>query len=451
MSISLPTTVLELAGVNFDINRLASSTLLLLSLCVVAGNALAQTPTLIRPADSLPKSTPWDLIELSKVPKFKWADGEAIRSLRYEGETYKGKPTQVFAYYATPETIANNNATKGNVPAADEDSAQKQFPAIVLVHGGGGTAFPNWCKLWAERGYAAIAMDLAGNGPDKNRLPDGGPGQGHDMKFETIGQPVTEQWTYHAVSNVIRAHSLVRSFPEVDSTRTAITGISWGGYLTCIVAGLDDRFQAAVPVYGCGFLQDNSCWLGDFAKMTPEHQNKWVQLWEPSQYVGSATMPMLFVNGGKDFAYPPDSHARTFALVQSPTYLHYVPDLAHGHIFDKPKAIEYFVDHQLKKTGEPLARIAKPQTDKGQVTAKVETSTPLVKANLHFTDNNLSGDANARTWTNKPATIEGELISADPPPTSATAWFLTVTDTRETLTSSPLVITEPSANPSGAF
>jgi len=29
-----------------------------------------------------------------------------------------------------------------------------------------------------------------------------------------------------------------------------VTGISWGGYLTCIVAGIDDRLKAAVPVYG---------------------------------------------------------------------------------------------------------------------------------------------------------------------------------------------------------
>ena len=46
--------------------------------------------------------------------------------------------------------------------------------------------------------------------------------------------------------------------------------ISWGGYLTCIVAGLDNRFKAAVPVYGYGFLHENSVWLNQFAKMTPQ-------------------------------------------------------------------------------------------------------------------------------------------------------------------------------------
>ena len=84
-------------------------------------------------------------------------------------------------------------------------------------------------------------------------MPDGGPNQGDDEKFGSIDKPPTEQWSYHAVAAAIRGHSLIRSFPEVDAQRTAVTGISWGGYLTCIVAGLDSRFKAAVPVYGCGF------------------------------------------------------------------------------------------------------------------------------------------------------------------------------------------------------
>ncbi len=394
---------------------------------ILSGAILGDEPGRIRPAGSLPEAMPWDLQELSKTPEFVWETGDQIRSLYYAGETFQGKPTRVFAYYATPDTIAGRTSTA------------QRYPAIVLVHGGGGSAFPQWVKLWAERGCAAIAMDLAGCGADKTRLPDGGPGQGHDMKFETIDQGVTEQWTYHAVANVIRAHSLIRSFPEVDPKRTAITGISWGGYLTCIVAGLDDRFRAAVPVYGCGFLHENSAWLGDFAKMSAEHQAKWVNLWDPSRYVGSATMPMLFVNGGKDAAYPPDSHARTYALVKSPKYLHFVPDLPHGHIFDRPTVIEVFVEQQINN-GSPLPRIFDPLIDDGRVTATVETSTPLVQANLHYTTDQLSGDAKKRAWQTEPATIDGERIAAKAPPPATTAWFLTVQDRRDVLVSSPLVL-----------
>ncbi|MHC4568534.1 MAG: alpha/beta hydrolase family protein, partial [Planctomycetota bacterium] len=259
---------------------------------------LSQDSNAIRPAKSLPATTPWDLVALSEPPDYEWSDRDSpVRALYYSGGPYKGKPTRVFAYYASPATLNRTSP------------ADKTFPAVVLVHGGGGTAFDQWAELWAKRGYAAIAMDLAGCGPKRERLDDGGPGQSDNEKFGAIDEPVENQWTYHAVANVILAHSLIRSFEGVDASRTAVTGISWGGYLTCIVAGLDNRFKAAVPVYGCGYLHENSTWLGRFEKMTPEQKDKWVRLWDPSMYVGSAAMPVFFVNGTNDFAYPLDSYA----------------------------------------------------------------------------------------------------------------------------------------------
>ena len=378
---------------------------------------------------ALPESTPWDLDTLKKAPKFERSKGEQIRSLFYTGESYKGKPTRVFAYYATPGTLSGD-------PSKDKD-----LPAMVLVHGGGGTAFSEWAKLWASRGYAAIAMDLSGCGPGKKRLPDGGPGQGHEFKFGTIDLPVTEQWTYHAVANVLLAHSLIRSFPEVDAERTAVTGISWGGYLTCIVAGVDDRFKAAVPVYGCGFLHENSVWLGDFAKMSDTNKAKWIKLWDPSMYVGSATMPMLFVNGGTDFAYPPDSHAKTYGLVRAPKNLHFVPQLRHGHIFNAPQSVEVFIRHHLEgQTG--LAKVGPVETKDGKLAASFDANTKQVEAQLHYTLEELPGEPKTRKWASQPASICGNSITSDLPPADATIWFLTLKDERNTVVSSELMFKE---------
>ena len=94
-----------------------------------------------------------------------------------------------------------------------------------------------------------------------------------------------------------------------------MTGISWGGYLTCIVAGVDNRFKAAVPVYGCGFLHENSAWLDRLAKMTPDQRDRWIELWDPSRYLPAVSMPILFVNGTNDFAYPLDSYMKSFDAV----------------------------------------------------------------------------------------------------------------------------------------
>ena len=188
--------------------------LLVTSGCTV----LQKDSNTIRPSKSLPVTTPWDLVHLSEAPAYEWSDQQSpVWSLHYEGEHYQGEPTRVFAYYASPATT--------NTRDPEDDT----FPAVVLVHGGGGTAFKEWAELWAKRGYAAIAMDLAGDGPERQRLPDGGPNQSDDEKFGAIDEPSEDQWTYHSVANVILAHSLIRSFEEVDASRTAITGISWVG------------------------------------------------------------------------------------------------------------------------------------------------------------------------------------------------------------------------------
>lgn len=365
--------------------------LLITLLLFVSVHCVSKTNTnLITRSDSFPETTPWDLQELSQTPEFEWADSNKVRSLYYEGEPFQGKPTRVFAYYATPGTLSEN-------PNKDEN-----LPAMVLVHGGGGTAFSQWVELWAKRGYAAIAMDLAGYGPNRERLLDGGPDQQDSVKFGQIEAPLSDQWTYHAVANVIRTHSLIRSFPEVNPNKTALTGISWGGYLTCIVAGLDNRFKAAVPIYGCGFLHHNSYWLHEFERMSAENKTKWITFWDPSQYVGSATMPMLFVNGGTDFAYPPDSYAKTYDLVQSPKNIRFVPHLDHGHIFDRPKAVKAFFEQHLKD-GIPLAKITSMDINEDRVIAHVQSKVKLVSAKLYYTLEEPTSNPKTREWLTHPA------------------------------------------------
>ena len=390
---------------------------------------LPRDRNIIRPAKSLPATTPWDLAALSEAPDYEWSDRESpARSLYYEGQSYKGKPTRVFAYYGSPATLNREGVKK------------RRFPAVVLVHGGGGTAFKEWVELWARRGYAAIAMDLAGCDPNLNRLPDGGPGQGHEDKFGTIDEPVENQWTYHAVANVILAHSLIRSFEEVDSGRTAVTGISWGGYLTCIVAGLDNRFKAAVPVYGCGFLHESSTWLGEFAQMKPEQKDKWVRLWDPSMYIGSASMPVFFVNGTNDFAYPLDSYAKTYGQVKGGRNLRITVNMPHGHPQGwAPEEIGLFVDEYLKK-GIRLPRVLSPKTAGDRIRAKVKSKTKLVSGALHYTIE--KGPINKRQWEKVSGRFKGSSFISALPPEDTTIWFLTAADARGAIVSSELVFVD---------
>ena len=373
----------------------------------------------------LPQNMPWNVVALKESPKFEWMrqDGN-VHSMLYEGEKYYGKPTRVFAYYASPKTL-------GKV-------GSERMPGIVLAHGGGGTAFADWVKLWAERGYAAIAMDLAGRGEGRKRLSAGGPDQSHKEKFSTIDEPNENQWSYHAVANVIRGHSLLRSFAEVDAKNIALTGISWGGYLTCIVAGLDDRFKVAMPVYGCGFLRENSVWkVGEFGKMTVAQSDKWHRLWDPSRYIGSAKMPVMFLNGTNDFAYPMDSYAKTCALVQGIKNYSIQLNMKHGHIFDFPEFF-LFIDQYIRG-GKPMPVVARPVIINGELKTTVMTETKLIEAKLHYTT--ASHEQNReRNWETVELKVDGHSISGSPPPGEASVWYVAVRDERKAIVSSELMI-----------
>jgi len=373
----------------------------------------------------LPKDIPWNTEALKKAPKFDWVRQKGkVHALMYAGEKYRGNTTRVFAYYASPKTLGQN--------------VDNNVPGIVLVHGGGGTAFANWAMLWAKRGYAAVAMDLAGRGEERKRLSDGGPNQSHTEKFSAIDEPLENQWAYHAVANVVRGHSLLRSLDGVDADRTALTGISWGGYLTCIVAGLDDRFKVAMPVYGCGFLRENSVWKsGEFGKMTMLQSDKWHRLWDPSSYIGYAKMPLMFLNGTNDFAYPMDSYAKTCALVRSKKNYSIQLNMKHGHIFDFPEFF-IFVDQYILN-GTPMPEVARPVVKKNKVSALVKSETKLIEAKLYYTSDPHEQNR-TRMWKTVDLALNGNLIHGDAPPNNVKVWYVAVRDERKAIASSELIL-----------
>jgi dienelactone hydrolase len=363
---------------------------------------------------------PWDVAALATEPRAEWGEPkDSLREVTYENVPLRGKPTRVFAYYARP---------KGDGP----------FPAMVLLHGGGGKAFREWATLWADRGYCALAMDLAGKGPDGKPLPDGGPDQADGEKFRDFGPgEVKDMWTYHAVAAAIRGYSLLAGRPEVDKSRIGVTGISWGGYLTCIVAGVDARVKVAVPVYGCGFLDEDSCWVGpQFRRMGAEKTKRWADLFDPSRYLPGVTCPILFVNGTNDFAYPLGSYRKSYLLVtKAPVDLCVTVKMPHGHGSGwAPREIGLFVDSVLKG-GTPLARLSMPGLNGGKIEARVTAPGPVRAAKVHYTTD--VGHWQDRGWATKEAKLDGDRVTADLPETGPVAAFFTVEDGRGAVASSP--------------
>jgi dienelactone hydrolase len=371
------------------------------------------------------RSVPWDLQSLSIAPRT-FDDPERssnqVKALFYEGLPWKGKPTRVFAYYGLPPSEPG-----------------EKVPAMVLVHGGGGSAFIRWVQLWVSRGYAAIAMDTCGcvsgdgylNHP---RHEYGGPGGWGG--FDQIDEPLQDQWTFHAVADVILAHSLIRSFPAVNPEKIGLTGISWGGYLACIAAGVDPRFKFAAPVYGCGFLGDNSVWLSEFQKMGNEKARRWLTNWDPSVYLPRVQVPMLWVTGTTDFAFPLDSLKKSYRLGPAARILAVRVGMPHGHgePGENPPEIQAMAD-TLLKSGVPLARIERTGRTGRTAWISFESPAPILKAELNYTTG--SNPWQQREWMTLPAdlAVNARRASAILPP-GVTVYYFNLWDERNLVVSS---------------
>lgn len=350
-----------------------------------------------------------------------------VTGLFYDGPNWQGKPTRVFAWLGMPAQSAQARGGK--------------VPGIVLVHGGGGTAFSRWVRLWNERGFAAIAMDTCGHTPDSGSLrrdhhPLGGP-PGWGVYDKSLESP-TEQWGYHAVEAILRGHSLLRAQPGVDSKRIGLTGISWGGVLTNIAAGHDPRFAFAMSVYGCGFL-DRSPGLG-LDKVDKPHADRWMDLWDPSMHLKGAKMPFFWINGTNDFAFTPEIWQESHGLPKGGRgrkTLSFQLRMPHGHgaAGENPEELRVFAaSHCL---GEPpLARL-KRQERKGQtIRAEFDTKVPLKTAELLFTkDDGMPWPQ--RNWQAQPVPLRGTVASSEIPP-GTVACYLNVTDTRGCVVSSEI-------------
>jgi dienelactone hydrolase len=272
-----------------------------------------------------------------------------IKGLFFNGLDYHENPTKVFCWYGVPENLKEG----------------VKVPAVVLVHGGGGTVFPQWVKKWTDRGYAAISIALEGQAPGpkdpKSPLEIKHPVHEFSGPFrkgfflDVKNEKLENQWFYHAVADIILANSLIRSFRETDSTKIGITGISWGGILANVVTGIDKRFAFAIPVYGCGYLYESPIYINQLKAHSKKSRQFYMETWEPSLYIPKQNQPTLFINGTNDHHFPMNSFTKTYRASNSEKYLHVEHEMKHGHHPGwVPEEIYSFANYITRGSKKPL-------------------------------------------------------------------------------------------------
>ncbi len=92
----------------------------------------------------------WNVAQLREAPTHAWLERErAVHSLLYQGQPLHGRPTDVFAYFASPATLQGK-----------QHGVDREYPGVVLIHGGGGTAFAECDRLPKLLFYSFLIFQL---------------------------------------------------------------------------------------------------------------------------------------------------------------------------------------------------------------------------------------------------------------------------------------------------
>ena len=359
--------------------------------------------------------------------------GVLISGLNYSKADNAAKETKFFAWYGVPN----------NIPLGEKR------PAVILVHGGGGNAYTQWVDKWTEKGYIAIALGLEGYEPLKltNRQAGaehttitnfGGPSR-TNVFFADTNEPLEDQWFYHAVADVILANNLLRDAnfsTQIDTNNIGITGISWGGIITNVVTGIDDRFKFAVPVYGCGYLFESPIYSTQLNILSETEKQFYLDNWEPSLYIPLQTQPTLFVNGTNDKQFVMNIFTDTYLASPNEKYIRIEKEMPHGHSPGwTPQEIYDFADYvtNFKPTAvKPLTFTNTTINDNNEIDYKFEFNGTVDEAVLYFATDTLQWREDDYTWIAKSTTfnktgIDGTVTAQVP--NDAQVYFVNVKNT----------------------
>lgn len=397
------------------LRRALASTLLLASGLCGTGVQAQSSPEAMRAAIE-------DLARLTNPPASQIAPGSSPadnpRAIFFDGPRWRGKPTKVFAWLGMPGHPAG------------------KVPGIVLVHGGGGTAFKDWVSLWNARGYAAISIAVEGQTDEKVPVVSKGPrsngtswkrhefaGPARSGIYGDSAAPIADQWIYHAVADTILADSLLRSLPEVDPSKVGLMGISWGGVIASTAIGLDGRFAFAIPAYGCGGLHRASNGYGLALGTNACYQ----QAWDPNLRLDRARMPVLWLSWPGDGHFPMDALSISRQKVSGPSAVSLVPGMSHGHNSAWKRPESYAFADSVLKEGGPWCLCTGTHLQGGILLADFNAKQRPDKSVLVSTSG--TGFTGSRVWVQTPATLKegkgGWTASATIPP-GTTACFLNV-------------------------
>jgi dipeptidyl aminopeptidase/acylaminoacyl peptidase len=217
----------------------------------------------------------------------------------------------------------------------------KTYPLVVEIHGGPHAMWgPSTKSMWHEwqalaaRGYVVFYCN-----------PRGSHGYGY-----AFADAIHGHWGDADMPDILAGVDYVTSLGFIDSARMAVTGGSYGGFMTSWIIGHDQRFAAAVSQRGVyhlsaffGYTDVPELIEGEFDGRPWE---SYEQLWQhsPLAYVEQIRTPLMIIHSEQDFRVPiPEAENLFLALRWLKREVEFVRYPREGH--------------ELSRSGEPRHRV----------------------------------------------------------------------------------------------
>ena len=224
----------------------------------------------------------------------------------------------------------NNETVHGYVVKPHDYVEGRKYPVAFLIHGGPQGSFGNgWSYRWnpqtyAGQGYAVVMIDFHGS-------------TGYGQAFTDA---ISQHWGDRPLEDLQKGWAAARQkYAFLDGGKACALGASYGGYMINWIAGnWNEPWKCLVNHDGVfdtrsmGYVTEE-LWFTEWENGgTPFDKPENYEKFNPVNHVAKWRVPMLVVQGEKDYRVPVDQGLSTFTALQRKgieSKLLYFPDENH--------------------------------------------------------------------------------------------------------------------------
>ncbi|MFC0548659.1 serine hydrolase [Kutzneria chonburiensis] len=230
---------------------------------------------------------------------------------------------EFFAHEHREFTISDGTVVHGML--LRDPSRKGPLPLLLDIHGGPHNAWTGaadyirgYQQVLAARGWAVLLLNVRGSD-----------GYGEEFVTAALGA-----WGTADGKDFLEPLDQLVSEGIADPDRLAVTGYSYGGYMTCYLTSRDNRFAVAVAggvvadTISMAGTSDSGHWLTALERAGVESS--------PLTYVDNVRTPTLILHGTADERCPVGQAEQWFSALRTrgvPTQMVLYPGASHGSVF----------------------------------------------------------------------------------------------------------------------